>query len=252
MVAARTLRSLPGKATAQVGDHRVRDVFVTRGAKPMPSFGCLTDQVGTYPRAPRARRLGGEPSGPGRTQHHRRRSRPYARPSGTRKASGGGVDAQGGVMSAVESNDHSHDGAFARHRESTELARDCRRVFEPIAPRPRQSDRDIGRIVQIDAWIGPLTQRDGAAQEPPGPAVPTRVTIVEDDPGARAGRAELARAIGQDVASVGLEPVGRLGQRRAACAAGAERENECADRGDLHGRTLASTGAEQRRLTQGD
>ena len=155
-------------------------------------------------------------------------------------------------MSAVELDDHSHDGAFARHRESTELARDCRRVFEPITPRPRQSDRDIGRIVQIDAWVGPLTQRDGAAQEPAGPAVPARMTVVEDDPGTRAGRAELSRAIGKDVASVGLEPAGRLRQRRAACAAGAERENECADRGDLHGRTLASTGTELRRLTHGD
>jgi hypothetical protein len=154
-------------------------------------------------------------------------------------------------MSAVELDDHSYDGAFARHRESTELARDCRRVFEPITPRPRQSDRDIGRIVQIDAWIGPMTQGDGAAQEPAGPAVPARMTVVEDDPGTRAGRAELSRSLGQDAAGVGLEPAGRLGQRHAVCAAGAECENECADLGDLHGRTLASTGTELRRLTQG-
>lgn len=155
-------------------------------------------------------------------------------------------------MSAVELDDHSHDGVFAHHRESAELARDCRRVFEPITPRPRQSDRDIGRIVQIDAWVGPLTQRDGAAQELAGPAVPARVTVVEDDPEARAGRTELPRPSGQDAPRVGLEPAGRLGQRRTACAAGAERDNECADLGDLHGRTLASTGTELRRLTQGD
>jgi hypothetical protein len=255
MVAAPTLRSLPGKRDVQEGEYRLRDVFVTGVAKPMPSFGCLTDQVGTYPRAPRARRHAANPRDLGErsaTDVAPASLSACARPSGARKATGGGVDAHGGVMSAMELDDHSHDGTLARHRESTELARDCRRVFEPITPRPRQSDRDIGRIIQIDAWVGSLPQRDGSAQEPAGPAAPARMTIVEDDPGTRAGRADLPRAFGQDVAGVGLEPVGRLGQRRAACAAGAERENECADLGDPHGRTLASTGTELRRLTQGD
>lgn len=159
-------------------------------------------------------------------------------------------------MSTVELNDHPHNGSVARHREGTELARECRRVFEPITASPRESDRHIGRIVQIDAWIGSAAQRDGAAQNLTGPAVSTRVPVIEVDAGASAGRTQLSRPFGQDAARVGLEPAGGLRQRRAAGAGGAEQEtgheNERADLRDPHGGTLASSWIELGRLTQGD
>ena len=137
-------------------------------------------------------------------------------------------------MATVEPNDHSHDRALARHREGTELVRECRWVFEPITARPRQSDRDIGRIVQIDAWIGPSPQRDGAAQDLTGPAVPARMAVVEDDQRARSGHAEPARPLGQDAVRVGLEPAGGLRQGGTPRAAGAEHENDRADLRDPH------------------
>jgi hypothetical protein len=155
-------------------------------------------------------------------------------------------------MSTVKLNDHSDDGTVARHREGTELVRECRWVFEPIAARPREADRDIGRIVQIDAWIGAVAQRDGAAQDLTGPALRAGTAVVEEDLRPRAGHAELARPLGQDAARVGLEPAGGLRQRRAAGAAGAEHENESADLPDPHRGTLAGTGAELRRHAQGD
>jgi len=139
-------------------------------------------------------------------------------------------------MSTVEQNDQSHDRTLARHREGTEFVRECRWVFEPITARPRQSDRDIGRIVQIDAWIGSVAQRDGAAQDLTGPAVPARTPVVDEDPRAGAGGAELARPLGQDAARVGLEASGGLWQRRSASAAGAEHEDERADLRDPHRR----------------
>lgn len=139
-------------------------------------------------------------------------------------------------MSTVELNDHSHDGALTRHREGTESARECRWEFEPITACPRQSDRDIGRIVQIDAWIGTAPQRDGAAQDLTGPAVPARMTVVEDDQRARAGRTQPARPLGQDAARVRFEPGGGLWKGRAAGATGAEEEDEYADLRDPHRR----------------
>lgn len=137
-------------------------------------------------------------------------------------------------MATVEPYDHSHDRALARHREGTELVRECRWVFEPITARPRQSDRDIGRIVQIDAWIGSLPQRDGAAQDLTGPAVAARMAVVEDDQRARARRTQLARPLGQDAARVGFEEAGGLRQGRTPGAAGAEHENDRADLRDPH------------------
>jgi hypothetical protein len=155
-------------------------------------------------------------------------------------------------MATVELDDHSQSGVFARHREGTEPVPECRWVFEPVTTRPRESDRDIGRIVQIDAWIGPLTQRDGALEDLPRLATRTRATAVDEDAGARAGGAEPSCPLGQDPARVGLEPVGGLRQGRPACAGGAEHENECADLRDPHGGTLARTDTELRRLTHGD
>jgi len=136
----------------------------------------------------------------------------------------------------MDLNDHSHDGVVARHREGTEPAGECRRVFEPVAPSPRESDRHIGRIVQIDAWIGSAAQWDGTAQYLAGPAVSARVPVVDGDARARAGHAQLARPVGQDAARVGLEPSGGLRQRRPAGTAGPEQENERADLRDPHER----------------
>lgn len=155
-------------------------------------------------------------------------------------------------MSAVKPNDHPHDRALARHREAAEPVRECRWVFEPVAAGPRESDRHIGRVVQIDAWIGSPAQGDGAAEDLAGPAVPARAAVVEDDPRASLGWAEPARPLGQDAARVGLQPVGGLRQSGPAGAAGGEHENERADLPDPHGGTLAPTSAELRRLTQGD
>lgn len=109
-------------------------------------------------------------------------------------------------------------------------------MFEPVAPSPRESDRHIGRIVQIDAWIGSAAKWDGAAQHLAGPAVSTRVPVVEGDARTGAGHAQLARPVGEDAARVGLEPSGGLRQRRSAGTAGAEQENERADLRDPHER----------------
>jgi hypothetical protein len=156
-------------------------------------------------------------------------------------------------MATVESNDHPDDGTVARHREGAGFVGECRRVFEPVTARPRQTDRDIGRIVQIDAWVGAVPQRDAAAQDLTGAAVRAGVARVEDDLRARAGRAELARPLAQDAARVGLEVACGLRQRDPARAAGTtERDNESADLSDPHGGTLASSGAELRRRTRDD
>jgi hypothetical protein len=64
-------------------------------------------------------------------------------------------------MSTVEPNDHPGDGALARHREAGETVRDCRWASAPVAARPREAGRDIGRIVQIDDWIGLVADRGG-------------------------------------------------------------------------------------------
>ena len=140
------------------------------------------------------------------------------------------------MVSAVDLNDHPYDGVVARHREGMESPGECRRVFEPVTASPRESDRHIGRIVQIDAWIGSAAQWDGAAQHLAGPAVSARVPVVEGDARAGAGRAQLSRPIGQDAARVGLEPSGGLRQSRPAGTAGAEHENERADLRDPHDR----------------
>lgn len=65
-------------------------------------------------------------------------------------------------MSTMEPNDHPGDGALARHREGRETVRDCRWAFGPVAARPREAGRDLGRIAQIDAWIGLGAEREGA------------------------------------------------------------------------------------------
>ncbi|MFB9833602.1 hypothetical protein [Actinoallomurus acaciae] len=65
-------------------------------------------------------------------------------------------------MSTVEPSDHPGDGALTRHYEGTETVRDCRWASGTSAARPREAGRDIGRIVQIDAWIGFGTEREGA------------------------------------------------------------------------------------------
>jgi hypothetical protein len=156
-------------------------------------------------------------------------------------------------MSTVELNDHPDDGTVARHREGAGLVGECRRVFEPVTPRPRQADRDIGRIVQIDAWVGAVPQRNAAAQDLTGAPVRAGMARVEDDLRARAGRAELARPLGQDAARVGLEVARGLRQRGPARAAGTtERDDESADLSDPHGGTLASGTAELRRRTRDD
>ncbi|WP_329252844.1 hypothetical protein OG417_09655 [Actinoallomurus sp. NBC_01490] len=67
-------------------------------------------------------------------------------------------------MSTVEPNDHPGDGALARHREAGETIRDCRSASAPVAARPREAGRDIGRIAQIDEWIGLAAERGGAAR----------------------------------------------------------------------------------------
>lgn len=109
-------------------------------------------------------------------------------------------------MSTVELNDHTDDRTVARHREGTDSAPECRRVFEPVTAGPRESDRHIGRTVQIDAWIGPMTQRDASVQDLTGTAVSARAAVVDVDPGTRAGNAELSRPLGQDAAGIRLEP----------------------------------------------
>jgi hypothetical protein len=156
-------------------------------------------------------------------------------------------------MSTVELDDHLDDGTAARHREGAELVGECRWVFEPVTPRPRQTDRDVGRVVQIDAWIGAVPQRDAAAEDLTGAPVRAGAARVDGDPRARAGSTELARPLGQDAARVGLKVARGLWQRDPARAAGTtERDNESADLSDPHGGTLASGDAELRRRTRDD
>ncbi|MCW2864161.1 MAG: hypothetical protein JWP48_5869 [Actinoallomurus sp.] len=156
-------------------------------------------------------------------------------------------------MSTVELNDHPDDGTVARHREGAGFVGECRRVFEPVTARPRQTDRDVGRIVQIDAWVGAVPQWDAAAQDLAGAPVRAGMARVECDPRARAGRPELARPLGQDAARVGLEVARGLRQGDPPRAAGTtERDNESADLSDPHGGTLASSDAELWRRTRDD
>ena len=77
----------------------------------------------------------------------------------------------------MELNDHPYDEPVARHREGregTEPVRECRWAPAPVAASPRESDRHIGRIVQIDAWIGPVSPRLGAAEHQDQPDSYTR------------------------------------------------------------------------------
>jgi hypothetical protein len=67
-------------------------------------------------------------------------------------------------MSTVEPNDQPGDGVLGRHHEGTETVRDCPWGSGPVAARPREAGRDIGRIVQIDEWIGLAADRDGAGR----------------------------------------------------------------------------------------
>ena len=137
-------------------------------------------------------------------------------------------------MSTVEPHDQPNDGALTGHREGTEPVRECRWAFEPVAARPRETDRHIGRVVQIDAWIGTAAERDDASQDLTGPAVPTRTPGVEDDPRPRARRAEPARALGQDAARVAAEPAGGLRQRGSAGTSRTQCEDERAHPQDAH------------------
>lgn len=152
----------------------------------------------------------------------------------------------------MELNDHPDDGAIARHREGTQPVRECRWTLEPVTPGPRESDRHIGRIVQIDAWIGSAAQWDGAAEDLTGPAAPARPPVEEGDLWARTGRTQAASPLGQDAARVGIEAPGGLRQARSTGAAGPEHENDQIDPPDHHGRTLASGGPDLGRLTQSD
>jgi hypothetical protein len=173
-----------------------------------------------------------------------------SRASGARKAGSGGVDPQGGVTSAVELERDAHIRAVVRHGERTELARECRRALQSIAARPCKPDGDVCGVVQVETGIGAAAQRDRATPHPPGLAARTRPAAVEKDLRPCAGGAEPPGAFVQNALRVGLEPAGRFGQSRPADAAGENHDR--ADQQDPHGRTLASTGTELRRLTNGN
>ncbi|GLY89395.1 hypothetical protein [Actinoallomurus iriomotensis] len=67
-------------------------------------------------------------------------------------------------MFTVKPNHQPGDGALARHREGAEPVRECRWTPGPVAARPREAGRDVGRVVQLDAWIGPAAELDGAGR----------------------------------------------------------------------------------------
>lgn len=166
------------------------------------------------------------------------------------KAARRGGDPHGGVTSAAEFDDEAYIRSAMRHRESTEFAREYRWALQPITTRPREPQRDVGRVVHVGARIGSVAQGHGAAPDLPRPASGARATSVEQDPGAGAWDAEPAGAVEQHASRVGLKTSGRLRQCRPVSTTGENRE--CADQQDPHGGTIARDASELRRLAQGD